>query len=204
MSIQIRCSEMIKTKNILILVTFLALTIGTITLAQDTITEPSIYYGGVVVEDSGAYKFTYTVISRTPIVKRWTLTSSFFERLDVQFHITAEDQVEDSTIFEPLYIHTPISGTLEIDHSFDHPFNTSLTRIYDITVSAASYTGLVIDYIDYEIFWPTSDPLTGTIEGPIDTEEIIEPPPWYNNIPPLTIPLGFLILALIAWRQKWF
>jgi len=195
---------LLKTKNTLILATILAFALGT-TIIHAQETDPSLYYGGVTTEASGTYTFTYTVVSRTTIITKWLLKSSFFERTDIQIHITAQDELVDSPSFIPLYIHNPTLGTLELDHSSDHKFNESLIRNYEITVYANDYAGITVDEIEYQIQLSSSNPVAGTITGPIDTAEIIvEPPPWYNNIPPITIPIGFILLLVIAWRLKWF
>ena len=187
-----------KTMILLILLTY-----STITVLAQTGQPPEIYYGGEQTSGAGAYTFTYNLISKSNNITKWQLESSFFTRTDIQVHIIAQDELEDSQPFEPSYILNPSLGTIEFNHESNHKFRKGTIRKYEITVYTNTYIAIPIDEIEYQMQWPPGTPLTGAIDGPINPGDIIAPP-WYNEIPPITIPIGFILLLILAWRLKWF
>jgi len=190
-----------KIKDTLILLILLAYTTNTV-LAQEN-QPPEIYYGGEKVSGAGAYTFTYHLISKSNNITKWQLESSFFTRTDIQIHITTQDELENSTAFEPSYLHNPSLGTIEFNHESDHKFTKGTIRTYEITVYTNTYIAIPIDNIEYQIICPPGEPQIGDIQGPVNPIDVIAPP-WYNSIPPITIPIGFIILLIVAWRLKWF
>ena len=75
-------------------------------------------------------------------------------------------------------------------------------RIYNITVNTNAYKGISTDEIVYQIYWPPEATLMGSITGPVNPADQIEPTPWYINIPPITIPIIFVGILLIAYWKK--
>jgi len=185
-----------------ILVLILTSTLTNYVSAQDTETPPRIYYGGAETNDAESYTLIYHVISGTPNITKWQLYSSFFEKTDLHIQVIAQDEVEDSQTFIPLYIHNPSLGYIEFNHESDHKFSDELIRTYNITINTITYSGIIIDDIEYKILWPPGTQFTGTIQGPVEPVQL-DPQPWYSSIPPITIPIGLIVLVIIAWRLKW-
>ena len=162
---------------------------------------PQIYYGGVNANAVDSYTFTYTLKSGDPNITKWQLKSSFFKRTDIELKVTAMDINTTSRAFIPLYIINPSTGSIEFNHESDHKFTPGIFRIYNVTVWFSSYTSIPTGEIEYQITWLPESQVTGSIFGPIDPNDLIEP--WYSNIP-LTIPIGLVFLIIVAWRLKLF